>query len=327
MAPHYRRGPRLSLRELVDRRAEIEAAASAKRVVFLFHTAFCGSTLLANCLDQRGVCLAYKEPLSLTQVSLAKPAAERPPAMSESEWLELRRSTVALLSKVFDPSEVALVKTANSCLGVIPELLSATRAGGRAILLYSNLTDFLCSILKSEGRRRWARLALDWVWSATPSHRFLAGIDKSRLSDEAAAAYVWLWQMYAYLDVCESEQSCAVRLLDCDVFFSRPEETLAEAARFLSLALTAEGIARITSGKVFHTYSKSRLGETRFGTLLRRLGFSLLRAEPFDADQRRSLLQQTAERHAREIESALTWTRNITSGRPIPDPLPQPLLT
>jgi hypothetical protein len=324
MATSERRSHRLTLRELVNRRQEIED--SANRVAYLFHTAFCGSTLLAGCLDHPEVCLAYKEPLSLTQVSLAEPSARRPPFMTEDDWCELTRSTVGLLSKVFHPSEVALIKPSNACNGTIPELLSAARGGARAILLYSNLTDFLCSILKSDGRRQWARRGLDWTWQATPSHRILSKIDKTRLSDAAAAAYVWLWQMYAYLDACESPESFSIRSLDCDVFFARPEETLAAVTDFLSLPLPEEAILQITSGETFRTYSKAG-GESRFGATLERLGLRVSRGETFDAHRRRSLLRQTAERHVDEIETGLEWAKTVTSDRTVPDTLPLPLLT
>lgn len=314
---------RLTLRELLDRREEIES--SANRVAYVFHTAFCGSTLLASCLDHRGVCLSYKEPLSLTQLCLAKPCSERTPAMSEEEWVGLSRSTVALLSKVFHPSELALIKPSNACNGAIPALLSAARGEARAILLYSNLTDFLCSILKSDGRRRWARLGLDWTWQATPSHRILSKVDKADLPDEAAAAYVWLWQMYAYLDALDSPDSYPVRLLDCDVFFSRPEETLAAVAGFLSLPMAGEEISRITRGRTFRTYSKSALNHGRLATLLRRLDLPVL-GEKFDAQKRRSLLDQTAERHRDEIERGLAWARTVTREHPLPETLPKALL-
>lgn len=323
LVPSGRSSHRLSLRELLDRSDEIEG--SARRVVYLFHTAFCGSTLLASCLDHPGACLSYKEPLSLSQVCLAKPCAKRPPAMTEDEWSQLTRSTVALLSKVFHPSEVALVKPANPCIGAIPELLLAARDRPRAILLYSNLTDFLCSILKSEGRRRWARQALAWSWPATPSHRILAKIDIESLPDEAAAAYVWLWQMYAYLDACESPDGGAVRMLDCDVFLSRPEETLTAAVEFLALPLPAEEIPEITSSETFRTYSKPALGDTWLGALTRRLGFSRRKEESFDAQRRRSLLRETAERHQEEIERGLGWAETVTRERPVPATLPNPL--
>lgn len=324
MVTSIRRAHRVPLRELLDRREEIESAAN--RVTYLFHTAFCGSTLLASCLDYRGACLAYKEPLSLTQTCLAKPCAERPAALSDDEWVELSRATVGLLSKGFHPSEVALIKPSNACNGAIPELLSTGRVGARAILLYSGLIDFLCSILKSEGRRRWAQLGLQWTWQATPSHRFLSRIDTSSLPDEIAAAYVWLWQLYAYLDACESPKGGSIRTLDCDVFFSRPEATLAAAVDFLSLPLPAAAVPRIASGKLFRTYSKAGVGDTRLGALLRRLGLPR-RRETFDPEKRRSLLGRTAERYRDEIEQAVAWAENVTSERRIPGTLPSSLLT
>jgi hypothetical protein len=323
LVPSGRRSHRLTLRDLLDRRQDLES--SANRVTYLFHTAFCGSTLMASCLDHRGACLSYKEPLSLTQLCLAKPRAEGSPAMKEDEWLELSRATVGLLSKVFLPTEVALIKPANACNGTIPELLSAGRSGARAILLHSSLTDFLCSILKSDGRRRWARLGLQWTWQASPSQRILSRIETADLPDEAVAAYIWLWQMYTYLDACESHGPSVVRSLDCDLFFSRPEETLSAAASFLSLPLPSDEISRITSGRTFRTYSKA--GHTGLGVLLRRLGLPVLWREKFDAQKRRTSLQRTAELHRREIESALSWVATVTRERPVPETLPSPLLT
>jgi hypothetical protein len=323
MAPSIRGNHRLTLRHLLERRDEIES--SSRPVTYVFHTAFCGSTLLADSLDQDRVCLSYKEPLSLSQMCLAKPCSERPPAVTEIEWRELSRATVALLSKVFQSSETALIKPSNACNNSIPELLSATGEPARAILLYSNLTDFLCSILKSDARRHWARQGLEWTTPASPSHDLLATIDRRRLPDGPAAAYLWLWQIYAFLDACESPYRSSVRSLDCERFFSRPEETLSTASEFLRLPLTTARIRAITSGAGFRTYSKAGRGATPMAALLGRLQVAARLGEAFDAAKRRSILDRTAAEHRDEIKSALAWVRDVTRDRPVEGALPNPL--
>jgi hypothetical protein len=149
----------------------------------------------------------------------------------------------------------------------------------------------------------------------------LAEIDRRSLGDGPAAAFVWLWQMYAFLDACESSFQSSVRSLDCERFFSRPEETLCAASEFLRLPVTASRIREITRGTGFRTYSKARPG----GTLLERLGLARRGAEPFDAARRRSILERTAAEHREEIESALAWVRGVTRERPIPSALPRAL--
>ena len=57
-----------------------EARPAPRPINYIFHTAFCGSTLLSRCLDRSGVCLAYKEPFVLHQLCFVRRQDPRPDA-------------------------------------------------------------------------------------------------------------------------------------------------------------------------------------------------------------------------------------------------------
>ena len=230
---------------------------------------------------------------------------------------------VGLLSKRFQTSEIALLKPSNPCNIAIRELMSAGKES-RGIFLYSSLRDFLCSTLKSEGRRQWVREVLKWTEPTATGALSRVELEESR--DEISAAYVWLWQMYRYLDACGERAEAALCALDGDDFLRRPEETLAAVCDFLSLPFSAETIGEIVHGKMMHSYSKVAAEGSWLTNALRAMGLPLLSRRRFDYRKRESLLNQTAERYREELERGLAWAKAITRERPIPDVLPSSLL-
>lgn len=219
-----------------------------KPVRFIFHTAFCASTLLARCLDHPGSTLAAKEPLALHRVSgmqrdrLANPDVAR--AVPRERYRRLLTLTLDLLSRSFGDAEAPIVKATDSTNHIAGELLDH-HDGSTAILLYSDLASFVLSCLKAEKRRGYVRRML---WRARTDAKRLGLFRGVRippdgaLSDAEASAFVWGVQMYTYLDLLDSGRS-DVRTLDASEFLGEPGETLAAAADHLALPLDEGDIA------------------------------------------------------------------------------------
>ncbi|HEY0503108.1 MAG TPA: hypothetical protein VGD42_06380 [Lysobacter sp.] len=116
-----------------------EAPLPPRPPAWLFHTSFCGSTLLARALHVPPAQVALKEPLVLRRLGDARHAG----------WdvRELCTVTARLLARPWSDGGGVLVKATHAALNVADELLEAT-PGSRAVLLTSSLDDFLVSNLK-----------------------------------------------------------------------------------------------------------------------------------------------------------------------------------
>lgn len=273
---------------------------------FIFHTAFCGSTLLARALDKPGASLAYKEPFLLHQLAEARRLGvpEAMPAPDGSAP-ELIRMATALLSRTFAPAEVPIVKVTDSCGNLARELLEA-HPGSSGILLHFHLGDFIVAMLKRPRRRAYMRRMTGRAAIDLRNDPDLASIKPDSLSDPQAAAYVWLALMRQYIALLE-DQNLDVRSLDARVFYENPAQTIAAAARLFGIDILDAEARSIAVGPVFTRDAKNP-------------------AKPFDARAKRRSLEQQRQDLADEVAAGVAWSKRITAGRPIPDPLPRPLI-
>ncbi|WP_272063775.1 hypothetical protein [Oscillatoria sp. CS-180] len=301
--PSSHRKQTLTVEPLIQ--LEPEVLAAAKPVKYLFNSAFCGSTLLANCLDQPGYCLSYKEPLALSQLCLAK--LDWPDEVSTLgiSWQRLLSLTRSLLSKTFDPAESALVKPSYLCTTAIADLRAIDPFEFRGLFLYSDLQSFLCSTLKSSGRRHWVRGALKNVRKLA-NNQILRDVDTESLSDATAAAYVWVGQMSAYLDACQQTEG-DLRSLSFDTFLKQPEQALDAIVKFFSLNFSPQDIEQIVNSQLFSTYSKP----TALQSGLSKIGISSTAQRPFSKQERKRVLAAIGERYSSEIEAGLTWADKL----------------
>lgn len=279
-----------------------EARPTPRRINYLFHTAFCGSTLLSRCLDLSGVCLAYKEPFVLHQLCFVRRQDPRPGAAAlPTPFLDL---ALALLGRSYNPDEIPLVKPADSCINLAREMLMAHPASA-GVLLYARLDAFLVSMLKNHKRRRYVRGMIERARTDLADDGRFHGLATEALSDAQAAAFVWVGLMRRYLDLLADER-LRLRSLEASVFFDHPTPTLEAAARFFGLALTEDDIQAAVDG-VFTRKAK----------------------DPFQAFDKAAYAAQNerlAQRLADEIEEGTAWAAALTQDDLIPDVLPRALL-
>jgi hypothetical protein len=293
----------------------------AKPVRYIFHSAFCASTLLANCLDAPGRALSYKEPGALTQACRLRPDWLGSKSLSTPEWKTLLALTASLLSKTFCESETPVIKACNLCSTAMAELLSGDSSSG--VFMYSDLQSFLCSVLKSEGRRAWVRNAFGWTAKIGGLDGRAAGVEAS--SDAEMAVQVWSWQMRNYLDYAKDGRRDRIRSLQVDTFLNRTGEALSELGRFFELGLRDEDVEGAIASKTFRTYSKDG-SPNRLQAFMRRRGFSAMSRRRFDAGTRARELEHAATLYASEIAHGLAYAGKLSERHPIPDRLPNPLI-
>jgi hypothetical protein len=221
---------------------------------YIFHTAYCCSTLLARAIDWPDKTLVYREPPLLHQLAVLQRRRREAPAALLARWDEYLNLSIAMLSRTCDDAEVPIIKTTDSCNNIIEPLLRYAQ-GSAAILLYSQLEDFMISNLKSEGRRAFLRNFLGRAQRDLADFPDVTLTNPEQLSDARAAAFVWMMQILSYrraLAVCGP----ACKTLDARTLLDSPFECLAAVSDHLDLGFDDASITGIITGPVWRRHAK-----------------------------------------------------------------------
>lgn len=280
-----------------------EKKLNSRPLRFIFHPAFAGSTLICRCLDHPGICLTYKEPSLLLQISLDHRNSflwKQP----RSKLLSLDLA-LALLSRSYTPTEEIVIKPADPCVILARELLTR-HPQSRALFLNLPLEEFVISMLKRSDRREFVRGNIMRAETDLAAINLSPDVDPKRLGDAEAAAYVWYGLMAYYLDVL-TDSSLRARSLDAATFYRKPYESLNALVSFFDLDLTSAHIEAAVRENVFTTDSKNP-------------------SVQIDAASRVVEDARLRERLSREIDDARKWVQLNTKALPIPTGLPRPLM-
>ncbi|MFL6722199.1 MAG: hypothetical protein ACJ8FT_10420 [Sphingomonas sp.] len=214
---------------------------------YIFHSAFCCSTLLARALDAAGASMALKEPQILNDLAAAMQARTL-----AREPLDI---IIRLLARPFGPGERIVIKPSNSVNLLAPALMDLD-AGSKAIFLYAPLDRFLGSIAaKGLWGRRWARHLYAALRADTGLDFGIPAGEEFELTDIQAAALAWLMH-HAQAEALLQRFPQRLRTLDSETFLERKADVIEAAAMHFALPLDREAAERIAAGPVFREHSK-----------------------------------------------------------------------
>lgn len=276
-------------------------------VNYIFHTAFCGSTLLSRCLELPGTSFALKEPAPLHQLACIRrdlDAGLPTPVPIDQPLFDTSLSiATALLARTWSPGEIALIKPSDTCNNLIRPILDASEHS-RAILLYSRIDDFVVAMLKNDKRRAY-------VAGMLPRARvdLIGALDDVRtddLSPAQTAAYVWLAQIRTYLNELKANPERSATL-DGALIFSRPADVVRAVAGQFRLNLADRTIRKIVEGPVFNADSKDP-------------------TKPFDHEAYQRQRAATKAALEPEILEARRWLDAHAGAIDLPDQLPRPAI-
>jgi len=263
-----------------------EQAAEAP-LHFIFHTAFCGSTLMVKALEIPGRSHGLKEPDVLINV------ANRLIRSDDSANRERLRLVLRLLARPFRAGESIVVKPSNTANRLALPALEA-RKDSRAILLHSDLRSLLRSILKrGVWGRIWGRRLFRSVASWSSLDFGYSEEETFVLTDLQALGLAWLMQMHHFREVAE-QMGERVQLIDSASFLASPAPTLFRIGRLFDLDLDESTIEEVVSGPTFARHSK----------------FSDL-----DYGNAKRAVDQTAAQsaHHEEVEMVVKWVEAVAA--------------
>lgn len=264
---------------------------------FIFHSAYCCSTLLARAFDLPGVSFGLKEPQLLNDVTGLRLRGGDPRLVAAAMDIAL-----LLLARPLGAGETNVVKPSNLLNPSIP-LITAMRPDVRGLLLHAPLEVFLASVARKEIEgRAWVRELMWKLIQVGQAERFgFTSEDLYRQTDLQVAAVGWLAQQATFAEAAQRHEG--YRTLDSETLLAKPVECLAGLRALFGLDFDAEQVA---AGPAFRTHSKDR---SDYST----------REREQERDRGKSL-------HAREIGMAMTWSENLAQHAGIPLSLPGKLI-
>lgn len=250
---------------------------------WLWHTSFCGSTLLARMLHLAPHATCLREPLALRRLSDAREAGlnTRPALMA----------VIALLSRPWHPDGRVLVKPTHAALNIAVDIMAASPPS-RALVLTSSLEDFVISHLKKTPQ------TLEQV-PVLASRALSAGGLRARLPRPAleppdilaASALQWAAQRDLVVNLVRASGEDRIRIVDFEELQRRPAEVAVAAQRWLGLGLP-EAALRWQADDLTNRHAKvpSRL---------------------YGAAERRAEKRMLADIYRHEIARTLAWAGRL----------------
>lgn len=246
---------------------------------YLFHLPFCGSSLLTRYLERSS--LMVRDPASLESLYIRSDGEGFPHGVPQ-----LRRAALKLLSRRLDDRPV-VVRTGGYYPEMIRQLVRPSTCRS-ALFLYADPAYYVAQVLKSQARRRHARL----LFASRQTYvRARTGERLELLTDAEVVALSWCFAAGIVLEVAQRGRS-PVRTLDCGELFARRDRTLASVCR--SLGVEETGLSRARMRAIESTHAK--------------LGHE------FDGRRRRSETRRAAAAHDGEIRAAQTLLEKLDPG-------------
>lgn len=267
------------------RSALLPAAERPVEAGFLWHTGFCGSTLIAACLDSPGRLLPVREPKALmTLANLKRTEVLAGRRLDEDRFVRV----VAALARGETPSERVLLKPTNAAGNLIREAARLTR--GPMLLLYSDCRQFLISLLKKgESGRAFARslflvLEMDGRTDKPWSDR-----DLFKLTDLQIAALAWRLQIAELAAGAAALGPGRAVALNFASFLDQPEGVLAALDAWFGAGLGEAGVRRVLDGPLMRTDAKQR-------------------GRPMSVEMRKAQAERLEDQFGAELDRLVQWS-------------------
>lgn len=218
---------------------------------FVFHTAFCRSTLLSRALNLDGIAVGMSEPGIIA--SLVNAPAEFRPILSIVLRLLARQRTG--VSAIF-------VKPTNHANRLIPQIMDAS-PDSRAIFMTCPLKPFLNSVRKRGLMgHRWGRKLYLEVQQYAGLDLGMSPNEAFAMSDLQAAGLAWFLYQNYFTHLASNSFQERVRTLDSDFFAWNRASTVEKILRFCMVGSSSFSQKTLEDDPLFSEYSKGA-GEIR----------------------------------------------------------------
>lgn len=214
---------------------------------YIFHTAFCRSTLLVRAMDELPDCAGYSEPQIFNDFAVS---------LSHQNCQSLLQPVFRLFARSGGDLGMTVIKPSNHANQTLP-LVMQHMPETKAVMMTSGLGAFLRSVAKKgmEGRI-WARRLNQEISSYAELDLGFSYDEKMRLTDMQVTALTWLLHQRHFAMILRTPFRDRFRTLDSALFNDRKTESFRAIAEHFDLDLKDDEIDRLVSGPVFSSHAK-----------------------------------------------------------------------
>ena len=261
---------------------------------WIFHIGHVGSTLVSRLLGELSGVLAVREPRSLRDVTMFPPEVRAP----------FVRALPSLMSRSFEPGQVACVKATSFVSELAPELVPT---GERALFLTASPRNYVASILAGENSVKELHALADFRRQRMAPR--VDGLDDQVASDAHRAATAWACEATSLESAAQSMPDRRLLFVDFDALLADVPPALSRIADHFGFAAAEADLTTIISGPILSRYSKAM--EHEYSPALRReLIAEAGAANAADVDSALAMLDRAAKRSPL-LERALARAREI----------------
>ena len=283
---------------IVARADAAALAPSAAPLHFIFHSAFCASTMLARALDVEGSAMGMSEPVLLNDL-----VGWRRRGATPAQLGAVMADSLRLLARPWSDGEAVVIKPSNVFNGLASGALGLSPAS-KAIILTAPLPAFLASVArKGLHCRLWVRELLEYLLQDGLVDLGFAPNDYFRQTDLQVAAVGWLAQQAMFVRMLDRFGPARLATLDSERLTTHPAATVAAVARFLGLAL---------SDPADYADHPALLRDSKFGG-------------DFTPGQRQADRAAAEQAHGDEIAKVMAWAEAVAASANVPLTLPHAL--
>ena len=212
---------------------------------FIFHSAFCRSTLLVRALEIEGVSAGLAEPGIIAQLAGAGAGAA-----------SLIKPVCDLLSRPWGQGEAVFVKPTNHANMLIPALLEA-RPDASAVLMTNALEPFLRSVSRRGLMgRRWGRQLYLEMMGYAGMDLGMDAREQFSMTDLQAATLGWFLSQRLFAGLLAGPHGKRLRVLDGDRFDHDRADTLKAVLELAGIEAVPDRIEAVVDGPRFRSHAK-----------------------------------------------------------------------
>ncbi len=220
---------------------------------YIFHTAFCGSTLMAQALGAVFNCLPLREPEILGNLQTYINSQTTDTEQQKNDWLDW---ILRLLSRRYISNQGAVIKTNDFANPMMIKLLGCPR-DIPILFMYTPLAEFVAACLKVANRCQWIRSRYQAVSANTP--RLLTLPDKLTIGEKSyaqMAAVYWSYNIALYLEAWQHFPD-KLHSLDINTLLAQPRESIEACGHSFGLQLIDNIKTSEQINSLFGIYSKN----------------------------------------------------------------------
>jgi hypothetical protein len=222
---------------------------------FIFHTAFCGSTLMTQALDSMFNCLALREPQALNQLLVYRRSTA--PSHRDFDYVNDAAYSTALrlLSRRYNPGQGVVAKANDHANAMMLELIR-WRSNIPMLFMYTPVSQFLVGCLRAPNRREWI---FDRYKLMRPLAEKLLGFgDELVIKDDdygEMSALYWSYNIALYYQARE-HSNAQLHSLDFNVMLSDAKKSVEACAKVFALNALENVNPDQELERLFGVYSK-----------------------------------------------------------------------